>query len=252
MEELKDYKVVIQCDYDFNHVYGVYWYPFWVYENTETMSQQFYDDWYGNLTEVLNKYQNVVLMTGFNEPYNHFATKEMAQTVLIREYTTWKSLTDIPFSTEFLMPRIFWADYWGFPYNVTIEDDLVPMWRDYSDYVGINLWAYNRPPQYGSSPGAYQRAIDAVELVKQYSDELDKPIHVNELPAWSNDVFKYTVEELCHYPNIGQVYQLWYWMDSEEMHYDGWSYGLYNVDPETHEATRAKPSWGVFNEVLIP
>ena len=252
MEEFTDYKVVIQCDYAFNDVYGVYRYPFWIYENTETMSQEWYTNWFGNLTEVVNRYPNVVLMTGFNEPYNHFATKEMAQTIMKREYLTWKSMSNISFSTEFLMPRLFWAEYWGFPENLTIEEDLVPYWRDYSDYIGVNLWAYNRPPQYGSSPGAYERAIETVELCNYYSEELGKPIHVNEFPAWSNDVFKYTVEELCIYPNIGQVYQLWYWSDSEEMHYDGWTYGLYNVDIETHIATRAKPSWEVFDEVLIP
>lgn len=252
IKEFDDYKIVIQCDYAFYEKHARYQYPFWVYDDTETMSQTWYNNWYGNLSEVLNQYPNVVLMVGFNEPYNHFATKELTHTILKREYLTWKNVSNIPFSTEFLMPRIYWADYWGFPENLTVEDDLVPFWSNYSDYIGVNLWAYNQPPQYGFSSGTYERAIQAVELCKLYSEELGKPIHVNEFPAWSCNAFKYTCENVCNYPNIGQVYQLWYWCDSEEIHYDGWTYGLYNVDQQTHQASRVNPSWAVFNEVLIP
>ena len=252
MKEFTDFKIVIQCDYAFENKYGYYQRPFWVYEDTETLSQTWYNNWYGNLSQVLNQYPNVVLMVGFNEPYNHFKTKEMAQTIIKREYTTWKKLSKIPFSTEFLMPRIFWADYWNFPQNITIEADLVPFWTNYSDYIGVNLWAYNNPPQYHYSSGVYERAVEVIETCEYYSNELGKPIHVNEFPAWSSDVFRYTFEKVCKPPNIGQVYQLWYWSGSEDAHLDGWSYGLYNIDSKTHQVSRAKPSWYIFRELLMP
>jgi len=252
MKELTDYKIVIQCDYAFADKYGYYQHPFWIYNDTEILSQTWYTSWYGNLSEVLNRYSNVVLMVGFNEPYNHFETKEMAQTIMKREYLTWKNVSNILFSTEFAMPRIFWADYWGFPENVSIEDDLVPFWRDYSDYIGVNLWTYNRPPQHGVSPGTNERTIEAIETCELYSTELGKPIHVNEFPAWSREIFKYTIEKIGRYPNIGQVYQLWYWRGIEELHIDGWSYGLYNVDPKTYQTSKVKYSWDVFSDVLIP
>jgi len=252
IQEFPDLKIVIQCDYAFDDKYGYYQRPFWIYDDTETLSQTWYKNWYGNLSQVLNQYPNVVLMVGFNEPYNHFRTKEMAQTIMKREYLTWKNVSNIPFSTEFLMPRVFWADYWGFPENISVEADLVPFWRDYSDYIGVNLWAHNAPPQYHYSSGVAERAREVIEAVEFYSKELEKPIHVNEFPAWSSKIFKYSCERVCRYPNIGQVYQLWYWSGSEDEHLDGWSYGLYNVDSKTHQITRAKPSWYIFREMLNP
>lgn len=252
IKEFTEFKIIIQCDYAFDYKYGYYQNPFWIYEDTETLSQKWYKNWYGNLSGVLNQYPNVVLMVGFNEPYNHFKTKEMAQTIIKREYLTWKNMSNIPFSTEFLMPRIFWADYWGFPENISIEEDLVPYWSNYSDYIGVNLWAYNSPPQYHHSSRVFERTMEVIEVCKFYSKQLEKPIHVNEFPAWSSDIFKYTYEKAFKHPNIGQVYQLWYWSGLEDEHLDGWSYGLYNVDYTTHQVSRAKPSWYIFRELLIP
>jgi hypothetical protein len=252
MKEFTDYKIVIQCDYSFVDKYGYYQHPFWMYDDTETLSQTWYTNWYGNLSEVINQYPNVVLMVGFNEPYNHFRTKEMAHTIIQREYLTWKTLSNIPFSVEFSMPRLFWADYWGFPENISIEDDLVFFWRHYSDYIGVNLWAYNRPPQHGVSPGTNERTMETIDTLEYYSKELGKPIHINEFPAWSRDIFKYTIERIGGYPNILQVYQLWYWSDAEELHIDGWSYGLYNINPESFKISKVKYSWNVFSDVLMP
>jgi hypothetical protein len=250
--QLQDYEIVIQCDYAFAEKYGFYEHPYWKYNDTETLSQIWYRNWYGNLSEVLNEHSNVMLMVGFNEAYNHFQTKEMAQLIMKREYVTWKNMSLIPFSTEFLMPYTFWADYWDFPTNASVENDCVPFWKDYSDYIGVNLWAYNRPPQYGFSQGAYERVKQQIETCKLYSEQLKKPIHVNEFPAWDTEIFKYICGKVMKYPNVGQCYQLWYWGGQEEKHYDAWTYGLYNVDPETQEISRAEPSWSVFASVLNP
>ena len=252
LEEFGDLKIVIQCDYAFESKYGIYQKPFWVYQDTQTLSQKWYNNWYGNLSEVLNQHSNVILMVGFNEPYNHFKTKDMAQTIVKREYLTWKNVSTIPFSTEFLMPRIFWADYWGFPENITIEKDLEPFWKDYSDYIGVNLWAQNAPPQYHHSVGTSERVEYVIETCQNYSKKLEKPIHVNEFPTWNTTLSKYIFENVCKYPNIGQIYQLWYWGRTEDIHIDGWSYGLYNIDYTTHQITRAKPSWYIFQDLFNP
>ncbi|MCW4017963.1 MAG: hypothetical protein NWF00_04705 [Candidatus Bathyarchaeota archaeon] len=250
LQEFKDYKVVLRCDYAFDQKYGHYVYPFWKYNDTATLSQQWYTNWYGNLSSTVSNYSNVVLMVGFNEPYNHFRTKEQAQSVLKMEYETWKNLSSVPFSTEFLMPYGFWALHWDFPLNPSTEEDCVPYWANYSDYIGINLWADNVPPQVGESKGALTRVTEVVEMCKYYSDLLGKPIHVNELPAWDHEILAYLCNETMNSPNIGQVYQLWYWSGQEELHYDGWSYGLYNVNIKTHKVTHAEPSWQIFMDVF--
>jgi hypothetical protein len=252
--EFSDYNIVLQCDYAFNDKYGYYEYPFWKYNNTETLSQEWYTNWYGNLSEVANKYSNVVLMVGFNEAYNHFQTKEMAQTIMKREYLTWKNMSQIPFSTEFLMPYTFWADYWSFPQNASIEADCVPFWKDYSDYIGINLWADNSPPQYGTNQAnlAFERVKAVINMCEFYSEQLNKPIHINEFPAWDQATLKYFADHIMKAPNIGQVYQLWYWSGQEETHYDGWTYALYNVDVNTLNVTRGEYEWNVFTNTLKP
>ena len=251
--ELSNYKISLQCDYAFNDKYGNYEHPFWKYNNTETLSQEWYTNWYGNLSEVANNYSNVVLMVGFNEPYNHFQTKDMAQTIMKREYLTWKNMSKIPFSTEFLMPYTFWSDWWKFPKNASIEADCVPFWRDYSDYVGINLWANNAPPQYGTQQAdlSFERVKTTIKMCEFYSNLLNKPIHVNEFPAWDIETLKYFCDRVMKSPNIAQIYQLWYWGEQEETHYDGWSYALYNVDAKTLNVTKNMFEWNVFNATLI-
>ncbi len=122
------------------------------------------------MSELLAKHENVILMVGFNEPYNYFRTKEMAQTIMKRENLTWKNMSTTPFSTEFLMPYTFWANYWGSPENASIEEDCVPFWRNYSDYIGVNLWAYREPPSKPYIPldrekycfEAYERAENVI------------------------------------------------------------------------------------------
>jgi hypothetical protein len=254
LPELSNYEITLQCDYAFNDKYGYYEHPFWKYNNTETLSQEWYTNWYGNLTEVANNFTNVILMVGFNEPYNHFQTKEMAQTIMKREYLTWKNMSKIPFSTEFLMPYVFWADWWKFPQNPSIETDCVPLWKDYSDFVGINLWANGAPPEYGTQQGdlSFERVIDTIQMCKYYSKLLNKPIHVNEFPAWNEVTLKYFCDQVMKSPNIAQIYQLWYWGGQEETHYDSWSYALYNVDAKTLHVTKNDFEWNVFNKTLIP
>lgn len=260
LDELQDYKIVIQCDYAFIEKYGYYDYPFWKLNNTETLSQTWYNNWYGNLSELLAKHENVILMVGFNEPYNHFKTKEMAQTIMKREYLTWKNMSTIPFSTEFLMPYTFWANYWGFPENASIEEDCVPFWRNYSDYIGVNLWAYREPPSKHYIPldranycfEAYERAENVIEICEKYSEQLKKPIHINEFPVWDTKTAQLIRDRVMKPPNIAQVYQLWYWSGQEEVHYDGWTYGLFNVDAKAHEISEREPSYSVFKEVFNP
>ncbi|MCW4006956.1 MAG: hypothetical protein NWF04_10265 [Candidatus Bathyarchaeota archaeon] len=252
LPEFTQYKVVIQCDYAFEQKYGYYERPFWKYNSTATLSPQWYQNWYGNLSQTLGNYSNVVLMVGFNEPYNHFTTKALAQQVLKTEYQTWKNLSSIPFSTEFLMPYKYWADHWNFPLDPSTENDCVPYWANYSDYIGINLWVDNVPPQYQQTPGAYQRMQAVINMCEYYSNLLDKPIHVNEFPAWDPQTLAYLANKTMQSPNIGQIYQLWYWSNQEDPHIDGWSYGLYTINPNTHQTTPTQISYDTFKQTLNP
>jgi hypothetical protein len=254
LDAFPDYKVLIQMDYAFDQKYGYYNCPFWVYNNTATLSQEWYNEWYGNLSEVLNQRSNVQLLVGFNEPYNHFRTKEMAQTVMEREYLTWKNLSSIPFSTKFLMPYGYWADYWGFPANASVENDCVPFWANYSDYIGIDLWAERGPPQYGGFVGTsgLDRTKEVTQMLEHYSSLLNKPILIDEVPTWDTTTFQYVVDKIMKSPNIIQIYQLWYWTGQEEKYYDSSTYGIFNVNPITHQISKGQPEWRVFNSVFNP
>ncbi len=254
LPEFTDYDIVIQCDYAFETKYGYWETPFWKFNNTEILSQQWYTDWYGNLSEVLGQYPNVQLVVGFNEPYNHFQTKEMTHTIMEREYNTWKNLSDIPFTVKFSMPYIMWADYWDFPKNASIEGDCVPYWANYSDYIGMDLWADHAPPQYGTTIEnlSFSWVNQTIAMAENYSQQLKKPIFIGEYPAWSHRILEYICDHVAKSPHIGQVYQLWYWKGQEDLHQDAWTYGLFNVDSKTLEVTKGEPSWSVFNEVLNP
>jgi hypothetical protein len=254
LSEFTDYNIVIQCDYAFEAKYGYWEKPFWKFNNTETLSQEWYTNWYGNLSEVLNQYPNVQLMVGSNEPYNHFQTKEMTQTIMKREYTTWKNISAIPFTVKFSMPYLMWADYWKFPENASIEADCVPFWANYSDYIGMDLWAENAPPQYGIKDwtAAYYRVTETIAMAENYSEQLKKPIFIGEYPAWNPRTFAYICDHIAKAPNIGQVYQLWYWSGQEDPHQDAYTYGLFNVDLNTLQVTRGEPEWRVLTGVLNP
>ena len=250
--EFTNYSIVIQCDYAFEQKYGYYEKPFWKYNNTEILSQEWYDEWYGNLSEVLNQYPNIVLMVGLNEPYNHFQSKEMAQTVMEREYLTWKNMSKIPFTVKFSMPYLMWATWWSFPKNASIEVDYVPFWTNYSDYVGMDLWGDSSPPQYGTNiqQTAYNWVKQSVTIAENYSVQLKKPIFIGEYPAWDPTTLTYISDQIAKSPNIGQVYQLWYWSGQEDLHQDAWTYGLFNVDQNTLAVTKGEPEWSVFNAVF--
>jgi hypothetical protein len=252
LPEFTNYSIIIQCDYAFETKYGYWETPFWKFNNTEILSQQWYTDWYGNLSEVLNQYPNVQLMVGFNEPYNHFTTKEMTQTIIQREYNTWKNFSNIPFTVKFSMPYIMWADYWHFPQNPSIEEDCVPFWTNYSDYIGMDLWADRAPPQYGSTIETLSLSWvnQTIQMAENYSQQLKKPIFIGEYPAWSPKILTYICNHIAKAPNIGQVYQLWYWTGTEDLHQDAWTYGIFNVDPKTLNITRGEPEWSIFNQVL--
>ena len=252
LSEFTRYNIVIQCDYFFEQKYGYFENPFWKFNHTQTLSQQWYNDWYGNLSEVLNKYPNVQLMVGTNEPYNHFTTKEMAQTIMKREYLTWKNMSSIPFTVKFSMPYLMWAEHWDFPKNASIEADYLPIWKDYSDYVGMDLWADSSPPQYGTNVEvlAHNRVVEAISIAENYSALLKKPIFIGEYPAWAPNTLEYICDHIAKPPHIGQIYQLWYWSGQEDLHQDAWTYGLFNVDPVTFYVTRAEPSYSVFKIVF--
>jgi hypothetical protein len=252
LSEFTSYNIVIQSDYAFEQKYGYYEKPFWKFNNTETLSQEWYTNWYGNLSEVLSQYPNVQLMVGLNEPYNHFQTKEMTQTIMKREYTTWKNTSTIPFTVKFSMPYLMWANYWNFPENASIEADYAPFWANYSDYIGMDLWADSSPPQYENKDGSasYYRTTEAISIVENYSEQVKKPIFVGEYPAWNPRNFKYICDHVMTAPNIGQAYQLWYWSGQEDPHQDAYTYALFNVDVHTLKVTRGEPEWDVFNGVL--
>lgn len=253
LSEFPNYKIMIQCVYAFDQKYGYYETPFWKYNTTQTLSQEWYTNWYGNLSEILNAYPNVKVMVGFNEPYNHFEAKEMAQTIIKREYSTWKNMSTIPFSVKLSMPYITWANYWGFPKNASLENDYVPYWESYSDYIGIDLWADHNPPDwYSVGTLAFDRVKQTITTCEFYSDLLKKPILIDEYPAWDKQIFEYICDHAMRSPNIGQVYQLWYWAGQKEAFYDGSSYALFNIDTKTHIVTKGDPEWDVFRDILNP
>jgi len=252
LNELTNYSIVIQCDYAFESKYGYYEKPFWKYNNTQTLSQEWYNEWYGNLSEVLDQHSNVMLMVGLNEPYNHFQTKEMAQTVMEREYLTWKNVSKIPFTIKFSMPYLMWASWWDFPKDPSIEADYVPFWAKYSDYIGMDLWGDSSPPQYANNvqTTAYNWVKQSIQIAENYSMQLKKPIFIGEYPAWDPTTLTYISDQIAKAPNIGQIYQLWYWKGQEDLHQDAWTYGLFNVDPKTLEISKGAPEWSVFNTVF--
>lgn len=102
------------------------------------------------------------LFVGFNEAYFCFENKVDAFTLMQREYITWKNISSIPFSCEITHPFCEWHNY----FNVTdpnYENDVLPIWENYSDYIGLNRIAYNQPPNYGYDPEGYNKTKEAID-----------------------------------------------------------------------------------------
>ena len=152
------------------------------------------------------------------------------------------------------MPYLMWANYWDFPKNASIEADCVPFWTNYSDYVGMDLWADSSPPQYENNIASetQYRVEQTISMAENYSLLLKKPIFIGEYPAWNPTALTYICNHATNAPNIGQIYQLWYWSGLEDPHQDAYTYALFNVDLKTLSVTRAEPEWSIFTGVLTP
>ncbi len=120
--QLPEYKIDVQITYLFADKYG-YLLPEekganWVLNSTACFSDSFMTEYYGALANLFKQYRNVVLFTGFNEPYNHFSNKYLAQEIVKKEYTTFKSVCNwVPFSVEFGMAVDFWQSFLNFLKN---------------------------------------------------------------------------------------------------------------------------------------
>lgn len=244
IKSLQDYQVILQPTYRFEQ-YGYIESGQWKYPR-ECFSPEFYQAWYGNLSALIAKYPTINMMVGFNEAYLHFANKEDARAIMKLEYQTWKRLSRIPFSCETTEPYEAWMTFW----NVTgpdFEADVLPIWADYSDYIGFQLWADRYPLTYGVDLQGNLTAFEAIYRAKHYADQYGKPIHINELPAWHQDRLDVIADLLCHEPNKICIYKLWDYDDSSE-----YFYALYLFD---HESLIVKPnpySLNVFKEVFAP
>jgi hypothetical protein len=248
-----DYKIDVQITYLFADRYG-YLLPEekggnWVLNNNACYSDSFMTEYFGALANLFRQYRNVVLFTGYNEPYNHFTNKYLAQEVIKKEYTTFKSVCAwVPFSVEFSMAVDFWESFLGFPENVTVENDIVPYWRDYSDYVGFNLWVDRVSPLSGYESESQARFDSVLALASEWSVKLDKPIHINEFPCWYKDRVKTIVQDYMVAPNICAFYQLCF--PAAGAVNDGGEYGLYNLNLTDNIFVRNSLCYGVYNSVF--
>jgi hypothetical protein len=255
LDELPDYQIDVQITYLFADKYGYLLQEEnganWVLNNTACFSDSFMTEYYGALAEVFRQHDNVVLFTGYNEPYHHFTDKYLAQEVIKKEYTTFKSVCSwVPFSVEFGMAIDFWQNFLGFPKNLTVADDILPYWRDYSDYVGFNLWVDRVSPLSGYDPESQTRFYDELALASEASAELNKTIHINEFPCWYKDRVKTIVQDYMHEPNICAIYQLCF--PSSGAVNDGWEYALYNFNSTENSTTFARNSlcYNVYHSVF--
>jgi hypothetical protein len=242
LSTLQNYKVVVQAIYCFPYGYMSH---HWQFE-LSSFSEEFYTAWYSKLNACFANYSNVKLFVGFNEAYFSFESKNDALTLMQREYTTWKSISSIPFSCEITFPFYLWHNY----FNVTdpnFEADVLPVWQNYSDYIGLNLIAYRYSPFYGIDPEGYNQTKEAVLTALYYGELYDKPVHIDEVLCWYPQDFQYVAENLMENPHITAVYKLWDWNNSTES-----IYALYNIDPENGEITKVTPTWEVFQQVINP
>jgi len=238
LSNLSDYKVVVQTIYCFPYGHMTH---HWQFE-LASFSTEFYTEWYSKLNACLSKYPNIKLFVGFNEAYFCF-DKADAVTIMQREYTIWKSISAIPFSCEITFPFYLWHNY----FNVTepnFENDVLPIWQNYSDYIGMNLIAYSYPPQYGVDPLGSNRTKEAVITALYYSNLYGKPVHCDEVLCWYPQDFSYVHDNLMATPHVTAVYKLWDWSNSTE-----WIYALYNLN-SNGTIVRVHPTWDVYNMTL--
>jgi len=210
LDALKDYRIIVQAWYLFEE-YGTYVEPFWKYP-IECYSEEFYNEWYGKLANLLSKYSNVVGFIGYNEPYHHFTDPDDALTVCKREYTIWKKYSNLPFSTEINMPNQFWRKKWNEEPTGILNDYIVPLWQGYSDYIGINLWVDEHPPSSGEDPNYKQRYEQVKYICTYYSEKFNKPWLIAEFPCWHPEL----VKELWR-SSVLILYKLWDWNPSDEI-----------------------------------
>lgn len=239
LSNLTDYHVVVQAIYCFPYGYMTH---HWQFE-LSSFSEEFYTEWYSKLDNCFAHHNNVKLFVGFNEAYFCF-DKSDAVTIMQREYTIWKSTSAIPFSCEITFPFYLWHNY----FNVTapnFENDVLPIWQNYSDYIGMNLIAYSYSPEYGYDPLGSNRTKEAVVTALYYSNLYGKSVHCDEVLCWYPEDFEYVRDNLMTASHRTAVYKLWDWGNSTE-----WIYALYNINPETGAILRVQPTWNVYDNVI--
>lgn len=242
LSNLSDYNVVVQAIYCFPYGHMSH---HWQFELV-SFSTEFYTEWYSKLNTCFAKYDNIKLFVGFNEAYFCFEDKNDAKILMQREYTVWKNISDIPFSCEITFPFYLWHNY----FNVTepnFENDVLPIWQNYSDCIGLNLIAYRYSPLYGVDPEGFNRTKEAVITALYYSEIYDKPVHIDEVLCWYPQDFQYVADNVMQNPHITAVYKLWDWSNSTEA-----VYALYNINQENGEITRVSPTWNVFQQIINP
>ena len=224
LNALKGFKIILQACYLFEK-YGYYVYPFWKYP-LSCFSEEFYNEWYGALADLLRHYPNVVAFIGYNEPYHHFETPQDALTLCQREYTIWKNKTNLPFSTEINMPHTFWREKWNEEPIGSIKEHAEPLWESFSDYIGINLWVDEFPPSCGEDKHYKERYDRSMAICRYYSSKYNKPILVAEFPVWHIDL----VEELWD-SSVLILYKLWDWDNGEECQ----DYSMFIINSTNYE-----------------
>jgi hypothetical protein len=240
------YEISVQIGFNFfNSTYGYLRNGIGIYY-LSSFSEEFYKNLYGNISSVLNNHLNVKLFLGFNEPQYHLE-KQDYPTLCRREYETWKKYSNISFTTELSIPYEFWAKYLGYPENPNIETDYFPCWQ-YSDFIGVNFYPYSQPQINGCNFTIEDenRLELGINTLLNYSKTLGKPVCIAEFPSWSEKDVHIILENFGSKPNCLQIYQLWAW--SEDIgKYDGWIYGLYNVDRKMQNFSRVEPNWEILN-----
>lgn len=210
--------------------------------NLSTLSEEFYENYYGALSNLIVNYSNVKYMVGFNEPYLCLDENDVP-TLIKRQYETWKKFTDIPFSTEFNMPLEYWREG-GRPYpsrNVT-WNTMLDMIKNYSDYIGVNLWTQEASEPINDFNAQWY--LDTWELLKEASATLGKPIFLAELPCRYHDVFKIISDEAMTGDNICQIYCL------AEVKSRPADTCMFEIDEETGTIIEVNPSYSNFMDIL--
>jgi hypothetical protein len=241
LSQLGNYKVVVQAIYCFPYGYMSH---HWQFE-LSSFTEEFYTKWYGKLDACLANYDNVKLFVGFNEAYFSFS-KDDAKTLMQREYTIWKNISTIPFSCEITFPFYLWHNHFNVS-DPNFEADVLPIWQNYSDYIGFNLIAYRYSPLYGVDPEGSNQTKEAVLTALYYGELYDKPVHVDEVLCWYPQDFQFVADSLMKDPQITAVYKLWDWSNSTEA-----IYALYNINVENGTITRVSPTWNVFQQIFNP